>query len=123
MYVQFPTPDFPRLIRVPVDTSADSDPWTPYFADSVNMTKHTLSQYPPTESCTVTAFINSCKLSIIIHDIITTLYYRRGKTVTESAFTDIQSSLDRWRAQSPQKVKIDVDNLPLCPPPHLVSQK
>ncbi|KAH7385407.1 fungal-specific transcription factor domain-containing protein [Phaeosphaeria sp. MPI-PUGE-AT-0046c] len=106
-----------------LDTSADSDLWSPYFADSLNLTNHALSQYPPTQSYNVTAFINSCKLSIIIHDIITTLYYRRGKTVTETAFTDIQTSLENWRIRSPRHVKIDTDNLPtVCPPPHLISQ-
>lgn len=112
------------LIITAVDTSADSDLWSPYFADSVNMTKHALTQYPPTQSCNVTAFISSCKLAIIIHDIITTLYYRRGKNVTESAFKAIENSLEDWRARAPSRVKIDPDNVPaICPPPHLVSQK
>jgi hypothetical protein len=107
-----------------VDTSADSELWCPHFADSLNMTKHSLIQYPPTKSYTVTAFVNSCKLSIIIHDIITTLYYRRDKSTIETAFQEIQDHLENWRAQSPREVKLDPDNLPsICPPPHIVSQK
>jgi hypothetical protein len=88
------------------------------------MTKHSLSQYPSTQSYTVKAFINSCKLAIIIHDIIIKLYYRRGKSVVETAFKEIQEQLELWRALSPPQLKLDCNNLPsICPPPHIVSQK
>lgn len=112
------------LILITVDDSADLKEWTPYFGNSVNLTSSTLAQYPPANNFAVSGFVNSCKLAVIINDIITTLYYRRSKAIIETAFKDIKHRLDRWRAQSPPHLRYDPDHLPsICPPPHLISQK
>ena len=72
----------------------------------------------------VSCFANSCKLSIIINDIIVQLYSRRNRTMTEAALKDIETRLDLWRARSPAHLRYEPDNLPdICPPPHIISQK
>ncbi|VUC20450.1 unnamed protein product [Clonostachys rosea] len=106
-----------------LDDSTDLDIWSPYYGNSLNLTKFTQNQYPPMRNYAVSSFINSCKLSMIIHDIIVQLYYRRNRTNTEETIKDIKSRLDSWRVNSPRHLKYDPDNLPtICPPPHIISQ-
>lgn len=99
--------------------------WTPYCGgDFINVSKLTQTPYPPSRSHAVSCFSNSCKLSIVINDIIVQLYSRRSRTITESALRDIKARLDTWRAESPVHLRYDPDALPsVCPPPHLISQK
>ncbi|KAM5350776.1 hypothetical protein ACJ41O_007281 [Fusarium nematophilum] len=105
------------------DDSTEQDVWTPYYGDSLNLTRLTHDQYPSMKSHAVSCFVNSCKLSIIINDIIVQLYSRRSRTITEAALKDIKLRLDVWRAQSPAHLRYDPDHLPtICPPPHLISQ-
>ena len=107
-----------------VDTSAEMETWTPYYGDSLNLTKMTQHQYPQMTSHSVSCFANSCKLSIIINDIIVQLYSKRNRTITVDSLRDLKSRLDNWRAESPPHLRYDPDNLPtICPPPHLISQK
>jgi hypothetical protein len=98
--------------------------WTPYYGDSVNLAKFAQTPYPPSTSHAVSCFSNSCKLSIIINDIIVQLYSRRSRAITESALRDIRTRLDDWRTASPAHLRYDPDALPsVSPPPHIVSQK
>ncbi|KAK7713944.1 hypothetical protein SLS57_007231 [Botryosphaeria dothidea] len=60
----------------PVDIEAES--WSPFCADSVAMTRLAPGEYPTRKGHYVSCFANSCKLSIIINDIIINLYSRRG---------------------------------------------
>ena len=110
--------------QLTVDDSMELETWSPYYGDSLNLSKLTHNQYPHMVSHSVSCFVNSCRLSIIINDIIVQLYSRRSRTITEQALKDIKTRLDRWRAQSPAHLSYDPDNLPpICPPPHLISQK
>jgi len=81
--------------------------------------------YPPNKNYAVSCFVNSCRLAIIINDIVVQLYSKRNnRSMTESSLRDIKVRLDVWRAESPSHLKFNVDNLPaVCPPPHIVSQK
>lgn len=107
-----------------LDVSTDSDAWVPYFGDSVNLCKLPHAQYQPTSNYIVACFINSCKLSIIINDIITRIYHRQGQSVIETSFKDIKVRLDQWRNQSPLYLRYGPESLPpICPPPHIISQK
>lgn len=81
--------------------------------------------YPPRQNHAVSCFVNSCRLAIIINDIVVQLYSKRNnRSMTESSLRDIKVRLGVWRAESPAHLKYDVDNLPtICPPPHIISQK
>lgn len=71
----------------------------------------------------VSCFANSCKLSIILHDIIVQLYSPR-RPATEEAVGVVQTRLATWRAQSPSHLRYDADDLPgICPPIYILSQK
>lgn len=112
------------LTRVRVDDSADNELWSPYSEDHLNLTKLAPGQYPATRSNAVSCFANSCKLSIIVNDIILQVYSRRSRPITEAALKDIKARLDLWRTQSPSHLRYDPNHLPdICPPPHIMSQK
>ncbi|KAF9872859.1 Nitrogen assimilation transcription factor nit-4 [Colletotrichum karsti] len=120
----------PAVVELPplgtLDNLDDSDEiklWSPYHEDSLNLANLPPGQYPPARSHAVSCFINSCKLSIIINDIIFQVYSRRSRPITETALEDIKERLDIWRAQSPPHLRYDPERLPrICPPPHLISQ-
>ena len=98
--------------------------WQPYWDGSVNLTKLRYGEYPPAKSYTVSCFVNSCRLSIIINDIIVHLYCRRSQAITETALRDIKRRLDVWRTQSPEHLRYEPDALPsISPPPHIIAQK
>ncbi|KAJ6440154.1 fungal specific transcription factor domain-containing protein [Purpureocillium lavendulum] len=106
-----------------LDRSTENEIWTPYYGDSLDSPDSPRSQYPPRKSHAVSCFVNSCRLSIIINEIVVQLYARRRRSVTEAALTDIKRRLDLWRNRSPAHLRYDPDNLPtICPPPHLISQ-
>ncbi|KAI0448774.1 hypothetical protein F5B21DRAFT_518684 [Xylaria acuta] len=97
-----------------VDNSADQDSWVPYYHDSIDLTKLGHGHYPPTRAHLVGSFINSCRLSIIINDIIIQLYSCRIREGTQIAFKDIKDRLHLWRTHSPAHLKYDPDNLLLA---------
>lgn len=112
------------LTRIQVDDSADNELWSPYCEDHLNLTKLAPGQYPATRSNAVSCFANSCRLSIIVNDIILQVYSRRSRPITEAALKDIKVRLDLWRDQSPSHLRYDPNHLPdICPPPHIMSQK
>ncbi|KAI0141251.1 hypothetical protein GGR57DRAFT_509232 [Xylariaceae sp. FL1272] len=109
-----------------LDDIDELDTWSPYFGDTTYTTylpTPRQSQYPTMRSYSVSCFVNSCKLAMIISHVIIQLYDRRNRSMTEVVIKDINARLDTWRAQSPSHLKYDPDNLPaVCPPPHLIAQ-
>jgi len=105
-----------------VDTFAEHELWMPYHADSLNIS---IGEYPPMKNHAVSCFENSCKLSVIINDIIHELYSRRGPSdVDGNVIKGIRDQLDDWRMNSPKHLKYEPQDLPkYCPPPHILSQK
>lgn len=70
----------------------------------------------------ISCFENSCKISVILNDIIIQLYSRRGPPDIERTLL-IKQRLDEWREKLPVHLKYDPDNLPPhCPPPHIMTQ-
>lgn len=101
----------------------ESETWSPYYGDSIDISKLTQNRYAPQTSHAVSCFANSCKLSIIINDIIFQLYSRRSRAITEPVLRDIKVRLDAWRAESPMHLRYEPDFLPaVSPPPHIISQ-
>ncbi|KAH6954605.1 fungal-specific transcription factor domain-containing protein [Fusarium avenaceum] len=119
-------PAVTELPRSPIDfmdDSAESETWSPYFEDTSPLTRLAPGQYPIMQSHAVSCFANSCKLSVIINDIIVQLYSKRSRAITESSLNDITTRLDNWRAASPIHLRCNPEFLPtICPPPHIISQ-
>lgn len=76
------------------------------------------------KSHAIACFQNSCKLAVIINQIIVKLYSRRSMPLTDSVLRNIRDQLDGWRANSPPYLKYDTKSLPeICCPPHILAQK
>ncbi|KAK8129176.1 fungal-specific transcription factor domain-containing protein [Apiospora kogelbergensis] len=106
-----------------LDDSTDLETWNPCYGNTMNLTKLAYGEYPPVNSHAVSCFANSCKLSMIINEIILQLYSRRGRAITEITLNNIKMRLDLWRTQSPNHLRYDPDGLPpIAPPPHIMAQ-
>lgn len=109
-----------------MDDFSELETWSPYVSDSFTLTHMAPSTYPPHKAHLVSCFANSCKLSVIINDIVLSLYHRRTRNTpnTGIALKRITRRLDNWRVESPKHLRCDPDNLPeICPPPHIICQK
>lgn len=110
------------LTRLTVDESSEDDFWTPFHADSLTMIA--LPEYPPTRGYYVSAFANSCKIAVIIKDMIMCLYSRRRMRDLDAGRESIVARLSAWRENTPLHLRYDANSLPdICPPPHIMCQK
>lgn len=91
----------------------------------MNLSLISAGEYPPMKAHSISCFENSCRLAVILNDIICELYSRRDFTDNEDVLKGIRVRLDEWREKSPAHLKYDPDNLPqsFCPPPHILAQK
>lgn len=106
-----------------MDNYAENEYWSP-CKGSLNLSTIPAGEYPELKAHSVSGFENSCKLSVILNDIICQLYARRRSVDIEEASKRIRSRLDEWREKSPSHLKLDPDDLPeICPPPHILAQK
>ncbi|RYP18153.1 hypothetical protein DL765_004079 [Monosporascus sp. GIB2] len=106
-----------------LDDLSEDEPWCPYYSDALDFTALSHREYPPMKGHLVSCFVNSCRLSIIISDVIIQLYSKRGRSITGDVVRDIKTRLDSWRANSPAHLKYDPTDLPaISPPPHIIAQ-
>lgn len=119
---ELPSTHAPELL----DDFAEHDLWAPEEAVVIGSgsNKGTTQGFPPMKSHAVSNFVNSCKLAVIISDIILHLYSSHRWEDGDITLRAIRGRLDDWRALTPDHLKLDPDDLPnICPPPHIVSQK
>ncbi|PVH70719.1 hypothetical protein DL98DRAFT_436466, partial [Cadophora sp. DSE1049] len=115
---ELPVEDIPELL----DDFAENEVWTPYEKLG---TPILTGIYPEMKSHAVSCFENSCKLAVIINDIILQLYCRRTASDigAESALRTIREKLNAWRSKSPPHLRYNGEDLPAtCPPPHIITQ-
>lgn len=122
----------PALVELPptcvpelLDDFSEHDPWSPDDGKPDMPEKMpAVVPYPPMKSHLVSCFINSCKLAVIINDIILQLYTGHVGEDRDYVLREIKDRMDTWRVLSPAHLKLESNNLPnICPPPHIVSQK
>ncbi|KND91752.1 Nitrogen assimilation transcription factor nirA [Tolypocladium ophioglossoides CBS 100239] len=106
-----------------LDDSAEYEEWSPYCGGAMNLSRLPITEYPPMKSHLVSCFENSCKLAVIINDIIIPLYSRRGAPNVDDTLSGIRHRLNNRREESPPHLKCAPENLPdICPPPHILTQ-
>ncbi|KAI0125266.1 fungal-specific transcription factor domain-containing protein [Xylariales sp. AK1849] len=121
----------PALIELPsarapelLDDFAEHELWSPEDARPATSDGISAVTYPPMKSHVISCFENSCKLAIILSDIMLQLYSRNS--VEDGSGCDlrgIRERIDEWRALTPDHLKLEPDNLPNASPPlHIVSQ-
>ncbi|KAH8812417.1 fungal-specific transcription factor domain-containing protein [Xylogone sp. PMI_703] len=106
-----------------LDTFAEHELWSPYYGEPGDIFQVPTSQYPATTSYAISCFENSCRLAVIISNIMTRFYSRRGTPNTDEEFRRLRGSLDEWRTNSPSHLVYKPENLPaISPPPHILTQ-
>lgn len=120
----------PMLKEVPsktgpylLDDSAEHDLWVPFYGSSGRRGPIPPEEYPAYKAHSISCFENSCKLSVIISEIIELLYSRRATTASDSVVRGISETLSAWRVNTPSHLRYNTDELPfVCGPPHILTQ-
>ncbi|KJR88101.1 uncharacterized protein SPSK_07014 [Sporothrix schenckii 1099-18] len=137
----------PTLVDLPPDASpdllddfAEHELWRPPAPASSSPSGNTNSGnplfgrtlYPPVKSHAISCFANTCRLAVILSDIVLQLYSRRRPAPSSTASTSaasiasvqrLRDRLDAWRAATPSHLLIaDPDHTTVCPPPHILTQ-
>lgn len=116
---ELPSVHYPELL----DDFQEHDLWVPEDGSASGSDDAATPVFPPMKFLIVSCFVNSCKLSVIISDIILCLYSGRHGEDVDVASRAIRERLDSWRAHTPDHLKIDPNNVPdICPVPHVLSQ-
>ncbi|KAK1912252.1 hypothetical protein P3342_009853 [Pyrenophora teres f. teres] len=102
------------------DTYEELDHWTP-FAYSTQSD----ATYLGSPAYSVSTFTHLCQLSVILSDILSTIYAERSFDSTPGELTSklesIHLKLTTWRSRLPEHLAVDVKKAPVIPPPHVLS--
>ncbi|KFY36674.1 hypothetical protein V495_07690 [Pseudogymnoascus sp. VKM F-4514 (FW-929)] len=116
---ELPFDHVPELL----DDSAEHELWSPYYGEPGGLSQVPPSPYQAKTSHAISCFENSCRLSVIISNIMTEFYCRRTPSNVDEAFRRIRATLDDWRANSPAHLVYKPEDLPIwSPPPHILAQ-
>jgi hypothetical protein len=107
-----------------VDDYTEYELWLPYQGDAMELSKISAKEYPPMRMHANSCFQNSCKLAVIINDIILRLYSRHTAQHPEQTLRDVDLRLEEYRTNTPSHLLVDPLDLPnICPPIHILAQK
>ncbi|KAH7392228.1 fungal-specific transcription factor domain-containing protein, partial [Phaeosphaeria sp. MPI-PUGE-AT-0046c] len=102
------------------DTYEELEHWTP-FAYSTQSS----AAYGGTPAYSISTFRHLCQLSVILGDILSTIYTERSFDSSpgelSSKLESIHLKLTTWRKQLPEHLAVDVKKAPVTPPPHVLS--
>lgn len=102
------------------DTYEELEHWTP-FAYSTQSD----SNYLGSPAYSVSTFRHLCKLSLILSDILSTIYTERSfdssPAELSSKLESIHLKLKTWRENLPDHLAVDTQSISVTPPPHVLS--
>ncbi|KAH7063913.1 fungal-specific transcription factor [Paraphoma chrysanthemicola] len=103
-----------------LDTYEEFEHWAPFAYSTQNR-----STYPGSPAYSISTFRHLCELSVILGDILSTIYNERNidKSPSElsSKLESIHLKLTTWRALLPEHLAVDVRKTHVIPPPHVLS--
>ncbi|KAF2010107.1 hypothetical protein BU24DRAFT_357605 [Aaosphaeria arxii CBS 175.79] len=103
-----------------LDTYEELENWSP-FAYSTQSS----STYQGSPAYSITTFQHLCKLSVILSDILSTIYTERtfdsSPGELSAKLESIHSKLTTWHSHLPAHLAVDVKKEPITPPPHVLS--
>lgn len=126
------TEDIPMTF---MDDYSDSDLWAPYYGETPKPDHANAPNYPPCPGYVVSCFQQSCRLCVILNDLMANIYSpeaaaRRddeensaeAKAAHEEPFIRISRDLREWYIALPGHLRINPDQMPpLAPPVHIMS--
>ena len=103
------------------DDSDNGEHWTPIFFEEDGPPQ--AENYPPALAHESLTFENSCKLWMIIEDILTTVYVTRASFDECNSFvSNTHKQLQTWQWTLPGSISLDARALPeICPPVHILT--
>lgn len=117
-----------------VDDFTENEPWMPYYGNQGQQSS-ALPTYIPHSGYMISSFTGMCKICTVLGDIMLEVYgtgpesQAAGSDIASttqnsknSAFIRISSSIQTFWVELPEKIRLNVKNLPvLSPPLHIVS--
>lgn len=103
-----------------LDTYEELEHWTPlaYLTQSSET-------YPGSSAYSISTFKYLCKLSIILSDILSSIYTERSShsspTELSHKLESIHGRLQKWRDNLPDHLSADLAAMSATPPPHVLS--
>ncbi|KAL6707670.1 hypothetical protein ACN47E_003791 [Coniothyrium glycines] len=103
-----------------LDTYEELEHWTPlaYLTSSS-------TNYPGCSAYSISTFRHLCKLSIILSDILSSIYTERSSHSSPAELShkleDIHGRLQRWRDELPDHLGGDLNTMTATPAPHVLS--
>ncbi|KAH5272468.1 hypothetical protein HBI70_115300 [Parastagonospora nodorum] len=102
------------------DTYEELEHWAP-FAYSTQSN----AAYLGSPAYSISTFRHLCKLSVVLSDILSTIYTERSFDSSpgelSSKLESIHLKLTTWRSELPEHLAVDVKKMPITPPPHVLS--
>jgi hypothetical protein len=102
------------------DTYEELEHWAP-FAYSTQSG----SEYLGSPAYSISTFRHLCQLSVILSDILSTIYAERtfdsSPGELSSKLESLHLKLTTWRSLLPDHLAVDVKKAPVTPPPHVLS--
>jgi len=102
-----------------LDTYEELEHWTPL----AYLTQSDLA-YSGSPAYSISTFKNLCKLSVILSDILSTIYTERSSDKSSAELStkleSIHATLQAWYQDLPAHLA-DLGQLPTTPPPHVLS--
>ncbi|KAK4630950.1 hypothetical protein CLAFUR4_02897 [Fulvia fulva] len=108
-------PDAPNFNPPMLDEAAEDRPWAPCFRGEDD------GPWPPMLSHSMSAFVNSTKLHVIVNDLFSTVYSRKVPADPLPYVQQTRQKLEAWRAASASHL-IMLPGASHCPPVHIVLQ-
>jgi hypothetical protein len=103
-----------------LDTYEELEHWTPF-----SYSTHSNTVYLGSPAYSVSTFRQLCQLSVILSDILSTIYTERSFDATpaelSSKLESIHQKLVTWRGLMPEHLTVDVAEVDATPPPHVLS--
>lgn len=102
-----------------LDTYEELEHWTPlaYLTQSDE-------SYPGSPAYSISTFKHLCQLSVILSDILSTIYTERSSDKSSAELStkleSIHATLQTWYRELPDHLA-NVNKLPTTPPPHVLS--
>ncbi|PVH79864.1 hypothetical protein DL98DRAFT_630467 [Cadophora sp. DSE1049] len=114
-----------------MDDFTEHDLWEPFYGSEQAQAGTPRSGYPPQKGYMISCFTGLCKLSTILSTIMLEIYGTSSTNTPpdpsspnpkNSSFIKISTSIQKWWAELPSPVRLNVQNLPPTSPPlHIVS--
>jgi hypothetical protein len=102
------------------DTYEELENWAPFAYPSQSTTA-----YPGSPAYSISTFRHLCQLSVILSDILSTIYTERSFDSSpgelSSKLESIHQKLTAWRGSLPEHLAVDIKKAPVTPPPHVLS--